>query len=113
MLSGYQKTKRELNSHYNTIIIGGGINGTGLFRDLSLHNTSTLLVDSHDFCSQTSQSSSKMLHGGIRYLETLDFDLISEALEEKNIWKMHSPEHCIEKKFFFLTTMIVNIHYGH
>lgn len=100
MLSGYQKTSRTIKSYYNTIIIGGGINGTGLFRDLALHNISTLLVDSHDFCSQTSQSSSKMLHGGIRYLETLDFDLVSEALEEKNIWKKHSPEHCIEKKFF-------------
>jgi glycerol-3-phosphate dehydrogenase len=91
---------RNINSFYSTIIIGGGINGAGLIRDLSLHNISSLMIDSNDFCSQTSQSSSKMLHGGIRYLEKLDFNLVKEALEEKNLWLKLAPHLVKEKRFY-------------
>ncbi len=71
---------------YDVVIIGGGINGAGLFRDLALHGVKVLLLERGDFSSQTSQGSSKMLHGGIRYLENFDFALVQEALEEKNLW---------------------------
>lgn len=85
--------------HYKTIIIGGGIVGAGLFRDLCLHNIDCLLVDKADFASQTSQSSSKMLHGGIRYLENFDFHLVQEALHEKNLWLRLAPHLCYEQPF--------------
>lgn len=75
----------------DVIIIGGGIVGVGILRDLSLHGVRTLLVDKGDFCAQTSQSSSKMLHGGIRYLENFDFALVHEALHEKNLWLKLTP----------------------
>ena len=52
------------------------------------------IIDKKDFTSQTSQSSSKMLHGGIRYLEKLNFDLVWEALHEKNLWLGLSPHLC-------------------
>ena len=78
-------------THYDNIIIGGGIVGAGIFRDLSLHGEEVLLVDKHDFTSQTSQSSSKMLHGGIRYLENFDFQLVHEALHEKIYWTKLLP----------------------
>jgi glycerol-3-phosphate dehydrogenase len=81
-------------------IIGGGINGAGLFRDLALHGLDVLLLEKGDFSSQTSQGSSKMLHGGIRYLENFDFALVQEALEEKNLWLKLAPHICSEKKFF-------------
>ena len=76
---------------FDVIIIGGGIVGSGIFRDLSLHNKSVLLIDQDDFNSQTSAGSSKMLHGGIRYLENLDFKLVFEALFEKNHWLKTTP----------------------
>ncbi len=88
-----------LNNHYKVIIIGGGIVGAGIFRDLALHGIDTLLVDKKDFSSQTSERSSKMLHGGIRYLENFDFALIFEALHEKNSWIKLAPQLAVEKNF--------------
>jgi glycerol-3-phosphate dehydrogenase len=85
---------------FNTIIVGGGIVGAGIFRDLSLHNIETLIIDKNDFTSRTSQSSSKMLHGGIRYLENMDFALIHEALHEKNLWLKIAPHLCYEERFY-------------
>jgi glycerol-3-phosphate dehydrogenase len=86
--------------HYEVVIIGGGINGCGLIRDLALNGVSTLLIDKGDFSSQTSQGSSKMLHGGIRYLENFDFGLVQEALEEKNLWLKLTPHLCFERDFY-------------
>ena len=88
---------------FDVIIIGGGINGAGLLRDLALNGVSALLLDKADFSSQTSQSSSKMLHGGIRYLENMDFGLIKEALEEKNLWLKLAPHLCFEREFYLPT----------
>jgi glycerol-3-phosphate dehydrogenase len=86
--------------HYEVVIIGGGINGCGLIRDLALNGISTLMIDRGDFSSQTSQGSSKMLHGGIRYLENFDFGLVQEALEEKNLWLKLTPHLCFERDFY-------------
>jgi glycerol-3-phosphate dehydrogenase len=58
-----------------------------------------LLLERGDFSAQTSQGSSKMLHGGIRYLENLDFALVQEALEEKNLWLKLAPHICMKKEF--------------
>lgn len=85
--------------HHQVLIIGGGATGIGIMRDLSLHNIPTLLVDAKDFCSQTSSKSSKMLHGGIRYLESLDFSLVREALHEKNLWLKLAPHLAQELPF--------------
>lgn len=86
--------------HYDVVIVGGGINGCGLLRDLALNGVSALLLDKGDFSSQTSQGSSKMLHGGIRYLENMDFGLVQEALEEKNLWLKLTPHLCFERDFY-------------
>lgn len=83
------------------VIIGGGINGAGLLRDLALNNVRATLIEKGDFGSQTSQTSSKMLHGGIRYLENFDFALVKEALEEKNLWLKLAPHICFEREFYF------------
>ncbi|MDD0853140.1 glycerol-3-phosphate dehydrogenase/oxidase [Halobacteriovorax sp. GB3] len=95
-----KKTFLEAPLHFNTIVIGGGIVGAGVFRDLSLQGQDVLLIDKNDFSSQTSMSSSKMLHGGIRYLENMDFALVWEALHEKNLWLKLAPHLCYEKKFY-------------
>jgi len=90
---------QNIKKSYEILIVGGGIVGAGIFRDLSLHDTSCLLIDKKDFSSQTSQSSSKMLHGGIRYLENFDFKLIREALHEKNLWLKLAPHLCYSQTF--------------
>lgn len=86
--------------HYKTVVIGGGIVGAGIFRDLALHGVDTLLIEKKDFSSQTSERSSKMLHGGIRYLENLDFALVFEALHEKNLWLKLTPHLAQEVPFY-------------
>ncbi len=86
--------------HFDVVIVGGGINGCGLLRDLALNGVKALLVDKGDFSSQTSNGSSKMLHGGIRYLENFDFGLVQEALEEKNLWLKLTPHLCFEREFY-------------
>ncbi len=88
-----------MRPEYEVLVVGGGIVGAGIFRDLSLHNVKTLLVERDDFSSQTSRASSKMLHGGIRYLETMDFSLVYEALHEKNLWLNLAPNLCYESPF--------------
>lgn len=90
----------QAKQYYSTVIIGGGIVGAGVFRDLSLHDIDTLIIDKKDFASQTSSKSSKMLHGGIRYLENFDFPLVWEALHEKNLWLKLAPHLCFEEKFY-------------
>lgn len=92
--------KHSIPDHYEVVIVGGGINGCGLIRDLALNGVSTLLIEKGDFSSQTSQGSSKMLHGGIRYLENFDFALVQEALEEKNLWLKLTPHLCFERDFY-------------
>ncbi len=85
---------------FEVVIVGGGINGCGLLRDLALNGVSALLIEKGDFSSQTSQGSSKMLHGGVRYLENFDFALVQEALEEKNLWLKLAPHVCFEREFY-------------
>ena len=85
---------------YDVVIVGGGVNGCGLLRDLALNGVKALLIDKGDFSAQTSAASSKMLHGGIRYLENFDFGLVQEALEEKNLWLKLTPHLCFEREFY-------------
>ncbi len=85
---------------FDVVIVGGGINGCGLLRDLALNGVKTLLIEKGDYSSQTSEGSSKMLHGGVRYLENFDFALVQEALEEKNLWLKLAPHVCFEREFY-------------
>jgi glycerol-3-phosphate dehydrogenase len=87
-------------NEFEVVIVGGGINGCGLIRDLALNGVKTLMIEMGDYSAQTSQGSSKMLHGGIRYLENLDFGLVQEALEEKNLWLKLTPHLCFERDFY-------------
>lgn len=89
------------NSHYDVLIVGGGIVGAGAFRECVYHGLETLLIDKQDFCDRTSANSSKMLHGGIRYLENLDFGLVFEALQEKKLWVDLAP-HLNHNQEFYL-----------
>lgn len=66
------------------LIIGGGINGVGTFRDLALQGVDVALVERGDFCQGASGASSHMIHGGIRYLENGEFRLVQESVVERN-----------------------------
>lgn len=72
-----------LTQHFDLIIVGGGINGAGIARDAAYRGMKVALVEARDFASGTSSKSSKMIHGGIRYLENLEFKLVFEALNER------------------------------
>ena len=87
-----QDTLSSLQSRPPTVlIVGGGINGVGTFRDLALQGVDTLLIDRADFCSGTSAASSHMAHGGIRYLENGEFRLVREAVQERNRMIQNAP----------------------
>ena len=79
------------NPNVSVLIIGGGINGIGTFRDLALNGVDVLLVERSDFCSGASAASSHMAHGGIRYLENGEFRLVREAVQERNRMLMNAP----------------------
>lgn len=79
------------NPNISVLIIGGGINGIGTFRDLALNGVDVLLVERADFCSGASAASSHMAHGGIRYLENGEFRLVREAVQERNRMIQNAP----------------------
>ena len=70
---------------YDLLVIGGGINGAGIARDAAGRGFSTALVERDDLGSATSSASSKLIHGGLRYLEQYEFRLVREALAEREI----------------------------
>jgi glycerol-3-phosphate dehydrogenase len=70
---------------YDLLVIGGGINGAGIARDAAGRGLSVLLVEAADLASATSSASSKLIHGGLRYLEQYEFRLVAEALAEREI----------------------------
>jgi glycerol-3-phosphate dehydrogenase len=72
-----------LKKGVDVLVVGGGINGAGIFRDASLRNISAGLVEMNDFASGTSSRSSKLIHGGVRYLEHMDFGLVMESSLER------------------------------
>jgi len=67
------------------LVVGGGINGAGIARDAAGRGLSVTLVEKADLASATSSSSSKLIHGGLRYLEHFEFRLVAEALAEREI----------------------------
>ncbi|HEY5729269.1 MAG TPA: glycerol-3-phosphate dehydrogenase/oxidase [Anaerolineales bacterium] len=79
------------NPEVSVLIVGGGINGTGVFRELALNGVDVLLVERGDFCSGASAASSHMAHGGIRYLENGEFRLVREAVRERNLLIQNAP----------------------
>ena len=75
----------------DVLIVGAGINGIGLYRDLAAQGTAALLIDQSDFCSGTSAAPSRLVHGGLRYLETGEFALVRESVIERNRLLQNAP----------------------
>ena len=70
---------------YDLAIVGGGINGTGIARDAAGRGLSVVLLEQDDLASHTSSWSTKLIHGGLRYLEYYEFRLVAEALSEREV----------------------------
>ncbi len=74
---------------FDVAVIGGGVNGTGIARDAAGRGASVLLLEADDLASGTSSNSSKLIHGGLRYLEHYEFGLVREALgEREKLWQI-------------------------
>src|SRR5262245_43177401 len=71
--------------HYDLLVVGGGINGTGIARDAAGRGLSVLLAEKGDLGAATSSASSKLIHGGLRYLEQYEFRLVAESLAEREV----------------------------
>ena len=76
---------------YDLVIIGGGINGTAIARDAAGRGLSVLLCEKDDLASHTSSSSTKLVHGGLRYLEYYEFRLVRDALIEREVLLNAAP----------------------
>lgn len=76
---------------FDLVVIGGGINGAAIARDAALRNLKTILFEKNDFGSGASSKTSKLAHGGIRYLQQFQFNLVKESLEERSLLLKNAP----------------------
>lgn len=81
----------ENNRNYDIAIVGGGINGCGIARDAAGRGLSVFLCEQNDLASATSSASTKLIHGGLRYLEYYEFRLVREALQEREVLLRMAP----------------------
>src|ERR1700679_1057239 len=86
---------------FDLIVVGGGVNGAGIARDAMGRGLSVLLCEKDDLAQGTSSRSSKLVHGGLRYLEYFEFRLVREALSEREILLNIAP-HIIRPMRFIL-----------
>jgi glycerol-3-phosphate dehydrogenase len=77
--------------HFDVLVVGGGINGTGIARDSAGRGLKVLLCEQDDLASHTSSASTKLIHGGLRYLEGFHFALVRKALQEREVLLASAP----------------------
>ncbi|GGL62931.1 glycerol-3-phosphate dehydrogenase/oxidase [Wenxinia marina] len=76
---------------FDAVIVGAGVNGAGLFRDLCAQGLRCLIVEKADFGAGTSSAPSRMIHGGLKYLETGEFGLVAQSTLERNLLLRNAP----------------------
>jgi len=92
---------RDLAStDFDILVVGGGINGVGIALDAASRGLRVALVENSDFASGTSSKSSKLIHGGLRYLEQYDFKLVREALNERELMVSTLSPHLVKPVSF-------------
>ncbi|MBK1781686.1 glycerol-3-phosphate dehydrogenase [Advenella sp. WQ 585] len=94
-------TAAQCIDNVDVLIIGGGINGTGIARDAAGRGLKVLLCEKQDLAGATSSASSKLIHGGLRYLEQYEFRLVREALAEREVL-LHNAPHIVHPMRFVL-----------
>ena len=91
---------RLATEDFDVLVIGGGINGVGVALDAVTRGLNVALVEASDFASGTSSRSSKLIHGGLRYLEQYDFKLVREALHERELMVSTIAPHLVKPVAF-------------
>jgi glycerol-3-phosphate dehydrogenase len=84
-------TEADRKQPYDVLVIGGGVNGCGIARDAAGRGYSVLLAEMHDLASGTSSAATKLVHGGLRYLEHYEFRLVHESLAEREVLWASAP----------------------
>ena len=84
---------------FDLLVVGGGINGAGVARDAAGRGLRTLLCEQHDLAAHTSSASTKLIHGGLRYLEFYDFRLVRKSLREREVVLRSAPHICWPLRF--------------
>ncbi|MDQ3095325.1 MAG: glycerol-3-phosphate dehydrogenase/oxidase [Actinomycetota bacterium] len=92
--------KRLGSQQFDVLVVGGGVTGTGAALDAATRGLSVALVEARDFASGTSSRSSKLFHGGLRYLEQLNFGLVREALHERELMLTRIAPHLVKPVSF-------------
>lgn len=87
------------SGRFDLLVVGGGINGVGIARDAAGRGLKTLLCEQHDLGAHTSSASTKLIHGGLRYLEYYDFRLVRKSLREREIVLTSAPHICWPLRF--------------
>src|SRR6185436_6392130 len=82
---------RMARETYDVAVVGGGITGAGIALDAATRGLRVALIEKHDFASGTSSRSSKLIHGGLRYLEQFEFGLVRESLHERAVLSRIAP----------------------
>ncbi len=88
-----QRFSQLQDGDIDVVILGAGVNGAGLFRDLSLQGVNCLIIDKSDFGSGTSAAPSRLIHGGLKYLETGEFGLVAQSALERNLLLKNAPHY--------------------
>ena len=92
--------QRLATKKFDVLVIGGGVTGAGAALDAATRGLSTALVEQRDYASGTSSRSSKLFHGGLRYLEQMNFDLVREALKERELMLTRLAPHLVRPVSF-------------
>jgi glycerol-3-phosphate dehydrogenase len=93
--------KALLEEHFDVLVIGGGVVGAGVALDAATRGLSVCLLESEDFASGSSSRSSKLIHGGLRYVQALQLGLVREALRERSILRQNAPHLIRPAKFLY------------
>jgi glycerol-3-phosphate dehydrogenase len=88
--------QRLAAQHFDVLVVGGGVTGSGVALDAVTRGLKVGLVEARDFASGTSSRSSKLFHGGLRYLEQMDFGLVREALRERELMLTRIAPHLVQ-----------------
>src|ERR1700759_5280118 len=91
---------RLADTEFDVLVIGGGITGAGAALDAASRGLRVALVEARDLASGTSSRSSKLIHGGLRYLEQFDFKLVYEALRERDLLVSKLAPHLVKPVSF-------------
>jgi len=95
------ESNTPLQSSFDAIILGGGINGCGIARELGVRGKHALILEKETIGSGTSSKSSRLIHGGLRYLETFQFQLVRESLRDREEL-LHLYPNLVQRKPFYL-----------